>query len=149
MLPAAPNTALVSAVCNWEAYFTYALEQVIASKEFPADWGYGYADGAVRTTELNTAIVAPGTAEKVAEVEAALKAGTLHVFDCSTFTVSKAGAYYELDEAGHAVKCAAFDTDGDFVPDYGEAIVDGYFAESVLRSAPNFELDINGITLVD
>ena len=26
-------------------------------------------------------------AEKVAEVEAALKDGTLHVFDCSTFTV--------------------------------------------------------------
>ena len=47
------------------------------------------SDEAVATVAQDGTVtaVAPGTAEKVAEVEAALKDGTLHVFDCSTFTV--------------------------------------------------------------
>ncbi len=153
MIPAAPNAALVSAACNWDAYFAFALQQVMAGNKFPSDWGYGYADGAVCTTELNAATIAPGTAEKVAEIEAALKAGTMHVFNTATFTVANAGSYYELDDEGHVIKAFGFDTDGDFVPDFGDAIVTDdygtYFAESVLRSAPYFEMDIVGITLID
>ncbi len=139
MIPAAPNTALTSAAINWASYFTYALQNVLAGEKFPADWCQGYVDGAVYVTELNEALVPAGTADKVAEVEAAIKAGTLHVFDTATFTVG-----------GETVTtCAAFDTDGDYVPDFGEAIVDGYFAESTLRSAPYFGLDIDGITMVE
>lgn len=139
MIPAAPNTALTSAAINWGAYFKFALENVLAGESFASDWCQGYVDGAVYVTELNEKLVAPGTAEKVAEVEAALKAGTLHVFDTATFTVK-----------GETVtSCAAFDTDGDYVADFGEAIVDGYFAESTLRSAPYFGLDVDGITMVE
>ncbi len=139
MIPAAPNTALTSAAINWGAYFKFALENVLAGESFASDWCQGYVDGAVYVTELNEKLVAPGTAEKVAEVEAALKAGTLHVFDTATFTVK-----------GETVTtCAAFDTDGDYVADFGEAIVDGYFAESTLRSAPYFGLDVDGITMVE
>ena len=47
------------------------------------------------------------------------------------------------------VESFALDTDGDFAPDFGEAIVDGAFAESSLRSAPYFGLDIDGITMVE
>ena len=43
---------------------------------------------------------------------------------------------------------ADVDTDPDYTPDT-EAIVDGYFAESVFRSAPYFQLNIDGITLLD
>ena len=89
--------------------------------------------------ELNEKTVAPGTAEKVAEIEDALKNGTLKVFDTATFTVG-----------GETVTSAfALDTDGDFVPDSYEAIIDGAFAESYYRSAPYFGLDIDGITMVD
>ena len=38
------------------------------------------------------------------------------------------------------------DTNGDFVADSGEAIENGAFVESVLRSAPYFSLRIDGIT---
>jgi hypothetical protein len=38
------------------------------------------------------------------------------------------------------------DSDGDFVNDHGEAIVNGEFQECVLRSAPYFSLRIDGIT---
>ncbi len=139
MIPAAPTTALTSAAINWGAYFKFALENVLAGNSFAADWCQGYVDGAVYVTELNESLVAPGTAEKVAEVEAALKAGTLHVFDITTFTV----------DGETKTSCAAFDTDGDYKADFGEAIVDGYFAESALRSAPYFWLDIDGITVVE
>ena len=139
MIPAAPNTALTSAAINWAAYFKFALQNVLAGEKFDPDWCQGYVDGAVYVTELNEKLVAPGTADKVAEVENAIKNGTLHVFDTTTFTVK-----------GETVtSCVAYDTDGDFVPDFGEAIVDGYFAESVLRSAPYFGLDIDGITMVE
>ena len=139
MIPAAPNTALTSAAINWASYFKFALQNVLADETFASDWCQGYADGAVYITELNEALVAEGTAEKVAEVEAAIKNGTLHVFDTATFTVK-----------GETVTtCTAFDTDGDYVADFGEAIVDGYFAESALRSAPYFGLDVDGITMVE
>ena len=139
MIPAAQTTALTSSAVNWAAYYAYALENVLAGNEFAPDWCYGYVDGAVFLTELNEGVVAPGTAEKVAEVEAALKDGSLKVFDINTFTVG-----------GETITSTfALDTDGDFVPDSYEAIIDGAFAESYYRSAPYFGLDIDGITMVD
>ena len=91
------------------------------------------------TTELNDSIVAPGTAEKVAELEEAFKAGTVKVFDTSTFTVN-----------GETVTTYLADVDdlGDYVGET-EAISDGVFLESFYRSAPYFDLDIDGITNLD
>lgn len=134
MIPAAPTQALVSAACNWGAYVTYAIQCVINGEDIARDWCYGYVDGAVYTTELNDAAVAPGTAEKVAEVEAALKAGTLHVFDTSTFTVG-----------GETLTTytTAFGLEGI------EMVSDGYFHESEVRSAPYFGIDIDGISMVE
>ncbi|MBQ8556530.1 MAG: BMP family ABC transporter substrate-binding protein [Clostridia bacterium] len=134
MINAAPDQALVSAACNWSAYYRYAISNVLAGTSFAPDWCYGYADDAVYLTELNEKVVAPGTAEKVAEVEAQLKAGTLHVFDTSTFTVNG-------------------ETLTSWTTCYGlegiEMIYDGYFHESEVRSAPYFGIDIDGITLVE
>lgn len=134
MIPAAPTQALVSAACNWGAYVTYAIQCVINGEDIARDWCYGYVDGAVYTTELNESAVAPGTAEKVAEVEAALKAGTLHVFDTSTFTVG-----------GETLTTytTAFGLEGI------EMVSDGYFHESEVRSAPYFGIDIDGISMVE
>ena len=79
---------------------------------------------------------AAGTAEKVAEVEAAIKDGSFTVFDCSTFTVGGETPTSYL----------AIDTNGDWVGDTGEAIENGVFHESTLRSAPYFGMRIDGIT---
>ena len=150
MIPAAPNSALISAACNWSAYFEFALKNVLAGEAFAPDWCYGYVDNAVFCTELNETTAPAGAAEMVAKTEAGLKDGTIKVFDVTTFTVkpSQNGAY-TTDENGHVVSAFALDTDGDYVPDFGEAIVDGAFAESALRSAPYFGLDIDGITMVE
>lgn len=144
MLATAPKAALTSATNNWEVYYEYAFKQMIDGADVATDWAEGYSSNAVGITELGEAC-AEGTADKVAEVEAALRDGTLHVFDATTFTV-----------AGSAVATAPIDLSfmdysGDqpkviYQGETKEAIVDGYFSESTLRSAPYFSLRIDGIT---
>ena len=133
MLPVAPNTALTSAAGDWGAYVTYAVKCLIDGEEIDRDWCKGYAEGAVYTTELNDSIVAPGTAEKVAELEAGFKAGTVKVFDTSAFTVNG-------------------ETLTSYTTAYGlegiEMVSDGEFHESSVRSAPYFDILIDGITAV-
>jgi basic membrane protein A len=136
MLSVAPTAALTSATNDWSVFYTYALSCMLNGEEVATDWSEGYATGANAITELGESC-AEGTAEKVAEVEAAIADGSLNVFDCSTFTV----------DGEHPTSFLALDTDGDWVGDTGEAIVDGIFYESNtdLRSAPYFSLNIDGI----
>ena len=132
----APEASLIGTRIDWGIYFSEAIRAYAKGEEIPQDWCAGMADGAVVMTPLNEAIAAPGTAEKVAEVEAALADGSLQVFDTSTFTVGG-------EELTHAF---ALDTDGDFTPDSEEAVYDGAFHESVFQSAPYFTVRIDGIT---
>lgn len=135
MLSVAPDAALTSAQNDWGVYYTYAFNQIKDGKEIVTDWAKGYSEGAVMISELGDSCAA-GTADKVAEVEKALKDGSLNIFDTANFTVG-----------GETVTTyLAIDTDGDWVGDSGEAIVDGIFMESTLRSAPYFGLRIDGIT---
>ncbi|MEG1013957.1 MAG: BMP family ABC transporter substrate-binding protein [Clostridia bacterium] len=131
MIPTAPTQALTSPTNNWAPYVTFAVKNVIEGTEIPRDWCKGFADDAVTVTELNEKAIAPGTAEKVAQVEQDIKDGKLHVFDCASFTVG-----------GETV--TTFDTAYGF--EGNQLVADGYFHESELRSAPCFELRIDGIT---
>ena len=72
-------------------------------------------------------------------IEEDLKAGKIHVFDTNNFTVggSKLDSYL-----------ADVDTDDNYTPDT-EVIKDGYFHESEYRSAPYFDLRIDGITTLN
>ena len=135
MTSVAPTAALTSAANDWSVYYTYALQCMLDGEDIVTDWSEGYNEGANYIFPLGES-AAEGTADKVAEVEAGLKDGSLQVFDCSTFTV----------DGEHPTQAYGLDTDGDFVNDEGEAIVDGVFQESVLRSAPYFALRIDGIT---
>ena len=112
-----------------------ARQRVVTDDPFDQDFCKGYADGSVVLTELNEKIAAPGTAEKLAEVEAGLADGSIKVFDTSTFTV----------EGETLTSAFALDTDGDFPPDSEEAVFDGAFHESYFQSAPYFAIKIDGI----
>lgn len=133
MTTVAPNSALTSASINWAPYYTYAVESVINGTAIDTDWCQGYAQGANRITALNEAVIAEGTADKVTEVEEALKSGSLHVFDTKTFTVSGSSIEDLIAQGGDYEKYAAY-------------VSDGYFHESELASAPAFDLRIDGIT---
>lgn len=135
MISVAPEASLIGTRINWAPYFEYAIEAVANGQSFDQDWCHGMDADAVVMTDLNEAIAAPGTAEKLAEVEAKIASGELQVFDTSTFTIE-----------GKPLESAfALDTDGDFTPDSEEAVFDGAFHESYFQSAPYFNLPIDGI----
>ena len=136
---AGPDSYIVASRINWEPYFEYIIGCVANGQPIDTDWTGSIATGSVELTELNEAVAAPGTAEAIAEAKAAFEAGTLHAFDVSTFTVN--GAPLES-------YMADVDTDPAYTPDT-EVISDGYFHESTFRSAPYFDVQIDGITLLD
>lgn len=136
---ACPNTFIVSSKINWAPYFTYAIQSVIDGTEIKADWTGSISTDSVLLTEVNGQAAAAGTVEAIEKAKAKLVAGELHVFDTATFTKDgKALESYMAD----------VDTDADYTPDT-EVISDGYFHESEFRSAPYFDVEIDGITLLD
>ena len=136
---ACPDTYIVASRINWEPYFEFIINAVANGEEIPADYTGTLANGSVVLAELNEAAAAPGTKEAIEEATAKLIAGELKVFDTATFT--KDGATLESYQAD-------VDTDPAYTADT-EVIADGYFHESEYRSAPYFDLQIDGITLLD
>ncbi len=138
-ISACPNTFIVSSRIDWAPYYEFVINAVANDETIPADWTGTLATGSVVLTEVNEAAAAAGTADKIAEVKAALEAGTIHVFDTANFTVGgETLTSYMAD----------VDTDANYEADT-EVILDGYFHESEMRSAPYFDLRIDGITLLD
>ena len=136
---ACPNTFIVSSRINWAPYFEYIINCVANGEEIAADWTGNIATGSVELSDVNEQAAAAGTAEKIAEVKAALEDGSLKVFDTATFTVE--GAALESFMAD-------VDTDPAYEGDT-EVVVDGAVLESEFRSAPYFNLTIDGINLLD
>ena len=138
-ISACPNTFIVSSRIDWAPYYEFVIDAVANGETIPADWTGTLATGSVVLTEVNEAAAAAGTADKIAEVKAALEAGSIHVFDTANFTVGgETLTSYMAD----------VDTDANYEGDT-EVILDGYFHESEMRSAPYFDLRIDGITLLD
>jgi basic membrane protein A len=136
---ACPDTFIVASRIDWAPYMKFAMQCVAEGKEIPADWTGTIATGSVKITDVNEQAAAAGTAEKLAEVQAALADGSLKVFDTATWT---------KDGATLTEYLADVDDMGDFVPETN-VIADGYFHESEYRSAPYFDLFIDGITNID
>lgn len=146
MLEVAPTAALTSSQNNWSVLYRDTLEKFIAGEEVPVDYAVGISEDAVMISKLGPEC-AEGTQEAVDAAWSSIKDGSLKVFDTSKFTCQPAAdGSYQVDADGHVTSAFGLDSDGDFVNDTGEAIVDGAFQESVLRSAPYFSLRIDGIT---
>lgn len=151
-LTACPNTFIVSSRIDWTPYFKYMIQCVIDGKAINTDWTGSIETGSVVLTDVNEKAAAKGTVEKLAEVKAKLLDGSVKVFDTSTFTVTvtdelNKGA--KVDENGNLTSYIAdVDDMGDYVGET-EVVKDGYFQESEHRSAPYFNLEIDGITLLD
>ena len=136
-ISACPNTYIISSKISWKPYFKHIIEAVENGTAITEDYCVGITEGAVELSELNTAVAAAGTQEAIDAAKAKFADGTLHVFDTSTFTVK--GEKLESHKAD-------VDTDDSFTPDT-EAVSDGYFHESEYRSAPYFDIVIDGITV--
>ena len=132
---ACPETYIVSSKIDWAPYFKYMVEQRVKGEKLAYDWVGTIAIGAVKLDTLGKN-AAQGTQAKIDEVKGKLTNGTLHVFDTNAFTVG-----------GNKVTSYLADVDSDekFEKDT-EVIKDGYFHESEFRSAPYFDINIDGIT---
>ena len=136
---ACPNTYIISSRINWAPYYEMCIKAVMDGTEIPADWVGTLATNSVVLTDLNTNVAAAGTAEAIAAATEKLEKGEIHVFDCANFTVKgEALTSYQAD----------VNADSDNTPDT-EVMHDGYFSESEFRSAPYFDLQIDGINLLD
>ena len=136
---ACPNTFIVSSRIDWAPYFKYIIGQVADGQAIDTDWTGTIDTASVVLTEVNEQAAAEGTQAKLDEVKAQLQAGEVHVFDTANFTVGgETLTSYQAD----------VDTDEAFTPDT-EVVADGYFHESEFRSAPYFDVRIDGITLLN
>ncbi len=134
-----PDTFIVASRINWVAFLQVMIGRVAKGEILNGDWTGNLETGSVELTEINENVAAPGTAEKLEEVKKGLIDGSIKVFDTKTFTVG-----------GKEVTSYMADVNdlGTFTPDT-EVIINGEFAESFFRSAPYFDLDIDGITIID
>ena len=143
------DTYLVGSRIDWAPYFRYYINCVINGvSAIGFDWTGHYAENAdvssVKLLEYGSG-VSEEAKQAVAAAEAALAAGTLQVFDVTKFTV---------DDEQLTSYLADVDTDTAFTPDTQVIITDEatgitYFAESLYRSAPYFDVRIDGITEIN
>ena len=150
------DTYIISSRIDWAPYYEYAIKAVMDGTEIATDWTGTLATGSVVLEELNTDVAAAGTAEAIAAATTKLENGELHVFDGSTFTTRADDTmntfkvdFLKVDADGHITSYLAdVDTDEAYTGDT-EVVHDGYFSESEKRSAPYFDLQIDGIELLN
>ena len=134
-----PDTFIVSSRIDWAPYFKYICEAAAKGEAIATDWTGTIATGSVVLTDLGPNAPADGTAAMLEEVKTALQNGTLHVFDTANFTVGGETLSSYL---------ADVNTDAQYEKDT-EVIENGVFYESKHRSAPYFDIDIDGITIIN
>lgn len=137
---ACPNTFIISSKINWQPYYEYVIDCVNKGEEIALDYTGTIANNSVELTALGNA-AAEGTQEAINAFKAQITSGTLQIFDCSKFTV----------EGQHLTSYLAdVDSDAEFAKDTEVIKTEGnvcFFSESEFRSAPYFDIDIDGITL--
>ena len=154
-----PETFIVSSKIDWVPYFKYCLQQIKNGKAIDTDWtgklGSTLSNGSVALTDFGKKATVSGTEEKIKEVADSLRNGTTQVFDTSTFTVSgnNIKSTMKVDANGHVTSYLAdVDTDAAYTGDTEAIETKGgitYFAESSKRSAPYFDITIDGINLLN
>ena len=135
------NTYIISSRINWQPYYEFAMKAVMDGKnsDIPYDWTGTLKNGAVEVYAASKN-AAEGTQAAIDAAKAQLIAGTLNVFDTANFTVG--GVAISADQM------ADVDTDAAYTPDT-KVVVDGIYCESKFRSAPYFDLRIDGITEIN
>ena len=134
-----PKTFLISSKINWTPYFNHIINCVKSEKEIETDWTGNIATGSVELSEINRKVAAAGTEGIISEVRLGITSGNLKIFDTKKFTVNGKNLTSYL---------ADVNTDKNFTGDT-EAIFGGYFHESEFRSAPYFDLKIDGIKIIE
>ena len=138
-----PNTYLISSKINWAPYYEHVIMNFKKAKDagekakVENDWAEGLASGSVEVSKCSKNC-ASGSQAELDKIAKELKNGSRHVFDTSTFKVNGAAPSNENMKPGAA-------TWGD-LPANVKLVENGYYHESEYRSAPSFDVIIDGIT---
>lgn len=140
-MDACPETFIISSKIDWTYYFKWIIASVGGNaKAVTTDFAGTINNGCmVALSNANDDVIAEGTVDKLVEVRSKLMDGSLKVFDCSKFTVN--GEHL-------TTYMADVNTDADYTPDTEAIKTENgvtYFAESEFRSAPYFNIQIDGI----
>ncbi len=133
------NTFIISSRIDWTPYVKYIIAQSVKGQAIDDNYVGTLKDGSVVLTALNGDVMAAGTVEAIVAARAKLVAGTLEVFDTANFTV----------DGDHITEYTADVIDNgeaDFWAADTQVIEGGIFKESKFRSAPYFDVKIDGIT---
>ena len=136
-----PNTYLCYSAINWAPCFTHLVECVEKGEHMEWDFSGSLADGAVVVGKAGKC-AAPGTQEAMDAAAEKIKNGELKVFDCANFTVNGEHLTSRLADVDDA---------GDWAPETEAIVTEGgktFYAESKFRSAPYFDVNIDGISEV-
>ena len=139
-----PNTYLINSRINWAPYYEHVINGFLEAKkagEAPKvenDWSKGLKAGSVEVDKASKNCP-DGAQAKLDAVRKDLEDGKLHVFDLSKFTVG-----------GEAPSAANMMPDSKNTypnaPEADKLLANGYYHESEFRSAPSFDVFIDGIT---
>ena len=134
-----PNTYVAYSKINWAPYYEAVVNAMFEGKAIEGEVNHNYT-GTLATGSVVYDAVDPTAKAACEEVKAQLEAGTRKVFDCSKFTVG----------GQHLTEYLAdVDDFGDFQPETNVIKTENgitFFDESSLRSAPYFDVAIDGIT---
>lgn len=137
-----PNTYLINSRINWAPYYKHVINNYVKQRQegkkrvVENDYTGTLKDGAVEI-DAASANCPEGAQATLDSVKAELIAGTRRVFDTSKFTVNGAAPSAENMKPGEA-------TWPNF-PSSFDLLKDGYYHESEFRSAPSFDVIIDGI----
>ena len=155
---ACPNTYVAYSKIDWAPYYKTVARAVAKGEAIEGEVNNNYT-GTLGTGSVIYAAKDAAAQTAIDAVKAELVAGTRKVFDCSKFTVRNAkadtsefskAAYITMDADGHLTNYLAdVDDHGDYVGETNVIKTEGgitFFNESALRSAPYFDIAIDGIT---
>ena len=134
-----PNTYVAYSKIDWAPYYQDVVNSMFDGVAIPGEVNNNYTGTIGNNAVIYDCADADYKAE-VEEIKAELIAKTRRVFDCSKFTVNgKNLTTYKAD----------VDDYGDYKPETEAIKTEGgitFFDESALRSAPYFDIKIDGIT---
>ena len=138
------NSYLISSRINWRPFFRYFIKSTLNGETMNYDYVGNLTNGDVEVYEASS-IAAKGTQDAINSAIEKLKSGAIKVFDTSKFTVSKEKNNLVVDDNKHLTSYKAdVDYDEAYTGDT-EVVSDGYFHETEYRSAPYFDIIIDGI----
>jgi len=141
-----PDTYLISSRINWQPYYEDVIMGFKRAKDAGTaptvqnDYTGTLANGSVEIDKCSKNCPA-GAQAKIDEVKAKLINGSLHVFDTSKFTVGGNAPSEENMRPGNATWAGLAES--------ATFLTGGYYHESELRSAPSFDVIIDGITNIN